>query len=108
MKINERTLIHIAQSPENPIDQSGWLLKLNDDKKTYQKCWCVLKENIFFYYETKVDKEPTGAIILEGYRVEIVERSNHFAFKIDFGTSQVGLKLKSYIFAAEDQTELEK
>jgi len=108
MKINERTLIHIAQSNENPIDQSGWLLKLNEDKKAFQRRWCILKENILFYYEHKNDKEPLGAIILEGYRVEIVENSDHFAFKIDFGASQLGFHLKSYTFAAENHVNMEK
>ena len=108
MKINERTLVHIAQSAENPVDHSGWLLKFSDDKKTFQKRWCVLKENIFFYYENKNDKEPIGAIILEGYRVEIVENSDHFAFKIDFGISPLGLQLKSYTFATEDHADMER
>jgi len=108
MKINERTILHIAQSSENPVDHSGWLLKLNEDKKAFQRRWCVLKENILFYYENKNDKEPLGAIILEGYRVEIAENSEQFAFKIDFGVSQFGLRLKSYTFAAESHLEMEK
>ena len=108
MKINERTLVHIAQSAENPVDQSGWLLKLSEDKKTFQRRWCILKENLVFYYENKTDKEPLGAIILEGYRVEIVENCDHFAFKIDFGVSQFGLELKSYTFAAENHSDMER
>ena len=110
MKFNERTLIHIAQSSEDPVDHFGWLLKFNEDKKTFQKRWCVLKENLLFYYESKndKDKEPLGAIILEGYRVEIVENSDYFAFKIDFGPSQFGLQLKSYMFAAENHSDMER
>lgn len=109
MKINERTLGHIAQSAEIPVDQSGFLLSFSDDKKTLQKKWCVLKENLFYYYENRNDKEPLGAIILEGYRVEIVENSDHYyAFKIDFGVSQFGLQLKSYTFAAEHHADMER
>lgn len=118
MKLNELTLVHIAQSAENPVDQSGWLLKLNDekkDKRTFQKCFCVLKENILFYYDQygqpSASKEPLGAIILEGFILEILENSggdNFFAFKLDFGTSQYGLQLKSYTFAAENQVDMEK
>lgn len=108
MKINERTLVHIAQSSENPVDQIGWLFKLSEDKKTFQRRWCVLKENIFFYFESKNDKEPLGAIILEGFRVEIKENSEHFAFEIVFGVSQFGLPLKSYTFAAESHCDMER
>lgn len=109
MKINEKTLLHIAQSAENPIDQCGWLYKLNSDKKDFQKRWCVLKENILFYYEYKNSKEPLGAIILEGYRVEIVEDvERYFAFKIDFGKSQFGLDVRSYFFASDSHDDMER
>lgn len=109
MKINERALLHFAKSSENPIDNSGWLYKFGDDKKEPQKCWCVLKENLLFYYEHKSSREPLGVIILEGYRVEIVDDvKDRYAFKIDFGQSKFGLELKTYTFASDTHDEMEK
>lgn len=109
MKINERTLLHIAQSPDNPTDESGYLNFYNEERKAFQKRWTVLKENLFFYYESKNAKEPLGVIILEGCHVQVVDNPEHaFTFKIDFGTSQSGKMLKSYVFATETQAELER
>ncbi|KPM07422.1 PH domain-containing protein 5 [Sarcoptes scabiei] len=109
MKLNEQCLVHIAQSSENPIDHSGWLFKLSNDQKQFQKKWFVLKENFLFYYNSKSEKEPNGLIILEGYRVEIIDTfTDRYAFKIDFGISRFGAKMKSYILAADSQSDMER
>lgn len=109
MKINERTLLHIAQSSDNPTDESGLLLMWIEERKTFQRRWVVLKENLFFYYDNRTAKEPLGVVILEGCRVEVVDDAQHaFTFKIDFGTNQRGKELKSYVFCTETQADLEK
>ncbi|XP_046916538.2 sesquipedalian-1-like [Dermatophagoides farinae] len=112
MKLNDRCLIHIAQSnDQNPIDQCGWLQQWNDEKKTFQKKWFVLKENLLFYYNQRNDREPTGLIILDGYRVEIIESlaDDRFPFKIDFGISRItGKPLKSYILATDNHSDMEQ
>lgn len=110
MKVNDRTLLHIAQSKDNLIDQSGWLSMYNDERRVFQRRFCVLKENLFFYYQNQGDREPLGVIILEGYQVEIVDglASEGFTFKVDFGNSELGLNLKQYVFAAESHDDMER
>ncbi|XP_027203286.2 sesquipedalian-1-like [Dermatophagoides pteronyssinus] len=112
MKVNERCLIQIAQSDDqNPIDQCGWLQQWMDEKKLFQRKWFVLKENLLFYYNQRNDREPSGLIILDGYRVEIIEclDDDRFPFKIDFGISRVtGKPLKSFILAADNHTDMEQ
>lgn len=68
MKINEKNLAAFATS-SGPVDKEGWLIKRGEVNKAFQKRWFVLKGNLLFYFEKKGDKEPTGAIILEGCTV---------------------------------------
>ncbi|OTF75117.1 PH domain-containing protein, partial [Euroglyphus maynei] len=67
--------------------------------------------NLLFYYNQRNDREPTGLIILDGYRVEIIEclADDRFPFKIDFGISRItGKPLKSYIMSADNHLDMEK
>ena len=52
MKINEKQLARFA-SQEDSIcaDLKGWLWNKNKADSNYQKQWCVLKGNLFFYFD---------------------------------------------------------
>ena len=49
---------------------SGWLWKRGEVNKNFQKRYFVLKGNLLFYFDKRLDKEPIGVIILEGWFVE--------------------------------------
>lgn len=66
MKINDKNLTAFAISANYAPDKEGWLMKKGDMNKGFQKRWFVLKRNLLFYFEKRSDKEPLGAIILEG------------------------------------------
>ena len=116
MKINERTLVQVVHSSQTPIDRSGWLYKRGEVNKSFQKRWCVLKGNLFYYFEKKTDREPIGVIILEGCRLELAENETElFAFKIDFGcdhhnssqSQSSAQQMRTYVLGAESQQEME-
>lgn len=93
---------------------SGWLYKRGEVNRTFQKRWCVLKGNLFYYFEKKTDREPIGVIILEGCRLELAENETElFAFKIDFGSEQTVAQasaphMRTYVLGTESQEEMEK
>ena len=66
MKLNERTLIQFSISPKSPPDKEGWLFKRGEVNKSFQQRYFVLKGNLLYYFEKRLDKEPAGLIILEG------------------------------------------
>ncbi|XP_069610979.1 sesquipedalian-1 isoform X1 [Ranitomeya imitator] len=102
MKLNERNLVYYATC-NSPIDKSGFLYKKGDRNTSYHRRWFVLKGNMLFYYEHQESKEPVGAIILEGCRVELCESSEEYAFAIRFGYS----KSRAYILAADSHATME-
>ena len=103
MKINERTLIHVANSNNVPIDKQGWLYKRGEINRSFQKRWCVLKGNNFYYFDKKGDREPIGVIILEGCRIELAENELElFSFKILFGKQG-----RTYVLGSDKQDEME-
>lgn len=59
MKINEKSLSRYASSGAPP-DKEGYLKKRGDLNKGYQKRWFVLKGNLLFYYEKRMDRDPLG------------------------------------------------
>lgn len=52
MKINDKDLARFATSHE-PADKDGYLWKKGELNTSYQKRWCVLKGNLFFYFEKR-------------------------------------------------------
>lgn len=115
MKINERTLVQVVHSSQTPADMSGWLFKRGEVNRTFQKRWCVLKGNLFYYFDKKTDREPIGVIILEGCRLELAENETElFAFKIDFGGDDQSAgqasapQMRTYVLGTESQEEMEK
>ncbi|XP_050534451.1 sesquipedalian-1-like [Daktulosphaira vitifoliae] len=103
MKINEKNLCAYSTS-SSPIDKEGWLCKRGELNKGYQKRWFVLKGNLLFYFDRKVDKEPVGVIILEGCTIELAENDDQFSFKIVFH----GPNNRSYILGADSQECMEQ
>lgn len=102
MKLNERNLVYYATC-NSPIDKSGFLYKKGERNASYHRRWFVLKGNMLFYYDNQESREPVGAIILEGCRVELCESTEEYAFAIRFGYS----KSRAYILAADSHTTME-
>lgn len=100
MKINEKDLADLALGhiragapPTLPVTKEGWLYKRGKLNRTFKKRWCILRGNIFFYYEKYPNPNsdshtPIGFIVLEGCRVEMatIETELH-AFQIIFSAA---------------------
>ncbi|GAB1597936.1 probable serine/threonine-protein kinase DDB_G0272282 [Argonauta hians] len=84
MRINEKSLIHFANSNRSS-DKEGYLQKKGELNKSFQKRWFILKGNLLFYYEKKHDKEPIGVVVLEGCTIELAA-----AHHINSGSSNNG------------------
>lgn len=105
MKINDRTLIKHATSSHVPVDTEGFLYKRGEVNRSFQKRWCVLKGNIFYYFNQRADREPIGCVILEGCCIEVAEfETGLYAFMIAFA----GPNARQYILAAETQEDMER
>lgn len=105
MKVNEKVLVKYATASSCEIDKEGWLLKKSESKNEFQKRWCTLKGNLFYYFE-KPTSDPLGCIILEGCRIELEEDNDHqhlFSFRIAFSPKTY----KNYIFASDSQETAE-
>ncbi|XP_064460168.1 sesquipedalian-1-like [Ornithodoros turicata] len=102
MKINDKNLVSFAQS-KTPVDREGWLMKRGEVNRAFQKRWFLLKGNLLFYFEKKTDRDPVGAVILEGCTVELAENEELFAFKILFH----GSGHRAYVLSAESQEDME-
>ncbi|XP_033747260.1 sesquipedalian-1-like [Pecten maximus] len=102
MKINEKSLVKFASSGA-PADKEGPLLKKGEVNKGFQKRWFVLKGNLLFYYERRMDKEPIGVVVLEGCTIELAENTDGFTFQIVFP----GSHSRTYTLAADTQEEME-
>jgi len=63
----------------------------------------VLKGNLLFYFETRLDKEPLGLIIVEGCTIELSLESDvdNYCFEIAFNGN------RTYILAADTQESME-
>lgn len=55
----------LPQDLQNVI-KKGWLLKKRKEKvlfgSDFNKCYCVIAGNIFYYYEKETDAKPSGKI----------------------------------------------
>lgn len=102
MKFNEKIITKFATNPSNQSDLEGYLLKKGETNRNLHKRWCVLRGNMFFYFERRLDKEPIGCIFLEGSRIELSESdSDYFAFRIVFTGYD-----KKYIFVTDNPESL--
>ncbi|EDW63607.1 sesquipedalian-1 [Drosophila virilis] len=101
MKINEKNLCVFARSP--PFDMEGFLNKRGEINKAFQRRYFVLKGNLLFYFETRLDKEPLGLIIVEGCTIELSQESDadNYCFEIAFNGN------RTYILAADTQESME-
>ncbi|KAL7738733.1 hypothetical protein ACLKA6_001068 [Drosophila palustris] len=101
MKINEKNLCVFARTP--PFDMEGFLNKRGEINKAFQRRYFVLKGNLLFYFETRMDKEPLGLIIVEGCTIELSLESDvdNYCFEIAFNGN------RTYILAAETQESME-
>ncbi|EDW11730.1 sesquipedalian-1 [Drosophila mojavensis] len=101
MKINEKNLCVFARTP--PFDMEGFLNKRGVVNKAFQRRYFVLKGNLLFYFESRLDKEPLGLIIVEGCTIELSEESDadNYCFEIAFNGN------RTYILAADTQECME-
>lgn len=102
MKLHEK-IVSYYESCESPVDKEGYLYKKGEIKTSYQKRWFVLKGNLLFYKDRPADRDLTGLIVLEGCTVQLCESEEQFAFSLVW--AEPGLR--TYKFAAEDQSSLE-
>lgn len=66
-----------------------------------------MKGNLLFYFEKRTDKDPIGAIILEGCTIEMAESetgADQYCFKIIFH----GPHNRTYFLSAESQEIMER
>ncbi|XP_026834537.1 sesquipedalian-1 isoform X2 [Drosophila erecta] len=99
MKINEKNLYVFARTP--PFDMEGFLNKRGEVNKAFQRRYFVLKGNLLFYFESRLDKEPLGLIIVEGCTIELSNEVDNYCFEIAFNGN------RTYILAADNQECME-
>ncbi|EDW88845.1 sesquipedalian-1 [Drosophila yakuba] len=99
MKINEKNLYVFARTP--PFDMEGFLNKRGEVNKAFQRRYFVLKGNLLFYFESRLDKEPLGLIIVEGCTIELSNEVDNYCFEIAFNGN------RTYILAADNQESME-
>lgn len=85
------------------ITRSGFLNKRGEINKAFQRRYFVLKGNLLFYFETRLDKEPLGLIIVEGCTIELSQEldADNYCFEIAFNGN------RTYILAADTQECME-
>ncbi|CAI9721214.1 kinase-associated phosphoprotein 2-B-like isoform X2 [Octopus vulgaris] len=74
--------------------------------KSYQKRWCVLKDNILYYYDKQSDKRQLGAFILKDYEVRTNPNVVKEASKKELSFELVSPGKRSYLFVAPSKEEL--
>ncbi|XP_043643539.1 sesquipedalian-1 [Drosophila teissieri] len=99
MKINEKNLYVFARTP--PFDMEGFLNKRGEVNKAFQRRYFVLKGNLLFYFESRLDKEPLGLIIVEGCTIELSNEVDNYCFEIAFNGN------RTYVLAADNQESME-
>ncbi|KAH8413967.1 hypothetical protein KR009_008989 [Drosophila setifemur] len=99
MKINEKNLCVFAKTP--PYDMEGFLNKRGEVNKAFQRRYFILKGNLLFYFESRMDKEPLGLIIVEGCTIELSNEVDSYCFEIAFNGN------RTYILSAENQGIME-
>ena len=98
MKINDKHLAAFAAG-NAAVDKQGYLNKRGELNRSFQRRWFVLKGNLLFYFDRKIDADPVGVIVLEGCSVELTENSENFSFELVFP----GSGTRTYVLSAESQ-----
>jgi len=104
MKLNEKNLVAMASASNLSVDKEGYLNKRGEVNKSFRKRWFVLKGNLLYYFEKKIDKEPVGVIIVEGCTVELAEEDQPYSFKLVFH----GPGDRTFILGADSQELMEE
>ncbi|XP_078096141.1 src kinase-associated phosphoprotein 2 isoform X3 [Mustelus asterias] len=78
---HEEAAADVQRSPPVPAQELNQILKagyLEKRRKDYsffgsewQKRWCVLNNNVFYYYGTEKDKQQKGDFAIDGYTVQL-------------------------------------
>ncbi|EDO39872.1 predicted protein, partial [Nematostella vectensis] len=102
MKLNEKSVAQFAIS-NSSTDKEGYLNKKGELNRGYQRRWFVLKGNLLYYFERRLDKDPIGVIILENCNVELAESGEPYAFQINFA----GAGARVYVLGADTPEDME-
>ncbi|EDV29367.1 uncharacterized protein TRIADDRAFT_17632, partial [Trichoplax adhaerens] len=101
MKINDKSIIHLANNFEH-VDKQGFLYKKGEINRSLQRRWFVLTGNLLFYFEKQYSREPIGVVVLEGYVVSR-DPNNTYGFLLCFA----GENTRTWTFSAENREDME-
>ncbi|XP_051872490.1 src kinase-associated phosphoprotein 2 isoform X2 [Pristis pectinata] len=114
---HEEAIADVQRSPPipaqelNQILKAGYLEKRRKDHSFFgsewQKRWCVLNNNIFYYYGTEKDKQQKGDFAIDGYIVQMNSTMRKDAKK-DCCFELTAPDKRLYQFAAATSTEAEE
>ncbi|XP_067858305.1 src kinase-associated phosphoprotein 2 isoform X2 [Heptranchias perlo] len=94
----------------NQILKAGYLEKRRKDHSFFgsewQKRWCALNNNVFYYYGTEKDKQQKGDFAIDGYIVRLTTTLRKDAKK-DFCFELCAPDKRLYQFAAASSSEVE-
>lgn len=92
------------------ITKSGFLEKKRKKDsvllKSYQKRYCVLKDNILYYYEKQTDKRQLGAFVLKDYEVRTSPNLSKEPSKKDLNFDLLCPGKRTYQFIASTKEDL--
>ncbi|XP_067915215.1 src kinase-associated phosphoprotein 2 isoform X1 [Heterodontus francisci] len=101
----------IAAQELNQILKAGYLEKRRKDHSFFgsewQKRWCVLNNNVFYYYGTEKDKQQKGDFAIDGYTVQLTTTIRKDAKK-DCCFELCAPYKRLYQFAAASSSEAEE
>ncbi|GAB1606655.1 kinase-associated phosphoprotein 2-B-like isoform X2 [Argonauta hians] len=94
----------------NPI-KTGYLEKKRKKEnvlhfKSYQKRWCVVKDNIMYYYDKCSDKRQLGAFFLKDYEVRTNPNVVKEANRKELSFELVSPGKRTYLFVASSKEEM--
>ncbi|KAM3958384.1 LOW QUALITY PROTEIN: ras-specific guanine nucleotide-releasing factor 1 [Aphomia sociella] len=106
IRINEGQLVALSERAQFDHAQAGFLSKKSSDGNRWQQRWCILYQNLFFYYESDNITRPIGVVLLEGSYCERVvgmptEKEPTFGFMIVYRREN----LRQYEFRAASEAE---
>ena len=87
------------------VEKEGYLTKSGSNGRNFKKRWCVLKDNIIYYFRTEKDTSegaPLGVIPLQDSRVENADTNEKGKKMILIHTRH-----RTYKLSAETQTMIE-
>ncbi|XP_069770227.1 src kinase-associated phosphoprotein 2 isoform X2 [Narcine bancroftii] len=114
---HEEVAADVQRSPPIPAQElnqvlkAGYLEKRRKDPSFFgsewQKRWCVLNNNIFYYYGTEKDKQQKGDFAIDGYIVQLTVSIRKDAKK-DCCFELTAADKRLYQFAAATSSEAEE